>query len=352
MEKGRQLKSLGSNTYTYNANGIRTSKTINGVTHTYTLDGTKILREVWGNNTLVPLYDNEDSVCGILYNNMPFYFLKNLQGDIIAIVDKDAQTVARYSYDAWGAVTNAVTYTDLTNGVEIATINPFCYRGYYYDEEIGLYYVSSRYYDPEIGRWLNSDDAQFVSFSESLLSSNLFCYCHNSSINNIDENGKWLARVIGAVAVGAIFATLAYVVLKVVNAILKSVGRSPLSKKITTLITVGVGALGAVIGAILGPSFLVKYAPNLLKAINQIEKTKFSIKTIKPNSHGNIFGINISNTLIIMLHYPHAGKNEWNFHVQVEIHLFGKKQKEIGRWILLDVNKSTWEKWRRYFGNK
>ena len=215
-----------------------------------------------------------------------------------------------------------------------------------------MYYLQSRYYDAQVGRFVNGDDAECITIQGDSLQHNLYAYCCNEPINNVDKNGKWLARVIGAVAVGAIFATLAYVVLKVVNAILKSVGRSPLSKKITTLITVGVGALGAVIGAILGPSFLAKYAPNLLKAINQIEKTKFSIKTIKPNSHGNIFGINISNTLIIMLHYPHAGKNEWNFHVQVEIHLFGKKPKQIGRWILLDVNKSTWEKWRRYFGNK
>ena len=71
-EKGRQLKSFDNNTYTYNANGIRTSKTVNGVKHTYTLDGTKILRETWGSNTLIPLYDNEDSVCVIIYNNEPF----------------------------------------------------------------------------------------------------------------------------------------------------------------------------------------------------------------------------------------------------------------------------------------
>ena len=71
----------------------------------YTLDGTKILRETWDGNTLVPLYDNEDGVCGILYNNVPYYFIKNLQGYVIAIVDKDTQTVARYSYDAWGVCT-------------------------------------------------------------------------------------------------------------------------------------------------------------------------------------------------------------------------------------------------------
>ena len=88
-EKGRQLKSYDSNTYTYNANGIRTSKIVNGVEHEYTLDGTKILRECWNydgqskayNDVLTPLYDNEDSLCGIIYNNVPYYFLKNLQGE-------------------------------------------------------------------------------------------------------------------------------------------------------------------------------------------------------------------------------------------------------------------------------
>ena len=152
-EKGRQLKSFDSNTYTYNANGIRTSKTVDGIKHTYTLDGTKILRETWEGNTLIPLYDNEDSVCGILYNSVPYYFIKNLQGDVIAIVDKDAKTVARYSYDAWGVPEIKFDSSEC----QIATVNPFRYRGYYYDEETGLYYVSSRYYDSEICRFVNTD---------------------------------------------------------------------------------------------------------------------------------------------------------------------------------------------------
>ena len=97
-EKGRQLKSFDGNTYTYNDNGIRTSKTVGGVKHTYTLDGAKILRETCHNNVLVPLYDNEDSVCGIIYNGTPYYFLKNLQGDIIAITNQNGEVVARYSH--------------------------------------------------------------------------------------------------------------------------------------------------------------------------------------------------------------------------------------------------------------
>ncbi len=104
-EKGRQLKKFDGNIYTYNANGIRTSKIINGVKRAYTLDGTKILRETWGNNTLIPLYDNEDSVCGIVYNDEPYYFQKNLKGDVIALISKDTKSVARYTYDSWGVCT-------------------------------------------------------------------------------------------------------------------------------------------------------------------------------------------------------------------------------------------------------
>ena len=154
---------------------------MNGVLHTYTLDGTKILREAWGNNTLIPLYDNEDSVCGILYNGIPYYFIKNLQGDVIAIVDKDAETVARYSYDAWGVP----TIKQDTSGCQIATINPFRYRAYYYDEEIGMYYLQSRYYDACVGRFLISDEQ--IGFDP--LNLNLFAYCKNDPVKSVDIYG-------------------------------------------------------------------------------------------------------------------------------------------------------------------
>ena len=185
-EKGRQLKSFDGNTYTYNANGIRTSKIVNGIKHEYTLDGTKILRETWEGNTLVPLYDNEDGICGILYNNVPYYFIKNLQGDVIAIVDKDAKTVARYSYDAWGVPEVKLDSSDC----QIATINPFRYRGYYYDEEIDLYYLQSRYYDATLGRFINEDSTPQISFVASdALTSNMYSYCSNSPSNMCDESG-------------------------------------------------------------------------------------------------------------------------------------------------------------------
>ncbi len=154
-EKGRQLKKFDANTYTYNANGIRTGKNINGTSHSYRLDGTKILSEKWGGNTLIPLYNNEDEVCGIKYNGTAYYFLKNIQGDVIRIMDSRGDCVGEYVYDAWG-----VCETVSDNTVEkITSINPFRYRSYYYDSETGLYYLQSRYYDPAVGRFVNADDA-------------------------------------------------------------------------------------------------------------------------------------------------------------------------------------------------
>ena len=134
---------------------------------------------------LVLLYDTEESVCGIIYNQQAFYFLKNLQGDVISITNASGTTVANYTYDAWGACEIA----NDTSGCNIATINPFRYRSYYYDDEIGMYYLQSRYYDPKVGRFINTDDAAYISIYASPLCNNLFAYCQNSCVVGIDSSG-------------------------------------------------------------------------------------------------------------------------------------------------------------------
>lgn len=182
-EKGRQLKSFEDNTYTYNVNGIRTSKIVNGVEHIYTLDGTNILKEVWGDNELVPMYDNEGSVCGIIYNKIPFFFLKNLQGDIIAVVDQSSEVVGSYTYDAWGVC----TIESDTSGCNIAMINPYRYRGYYYDAEIGMYYLQSRYYDPAVGRFICAD--KVMGANGELSTYDLYTYCGNEPIGRYEIGG-------------------------------------------------------------------------------------------------------------------------------------------------------------------
>ena len=230
-EKGRQLKSFDNIEYTYNANGIRTSKKVNGVLHTYTLDGTKILRETWNSNTLIPLYDNEDSVCGILYNNVPYYFIKNLQGDVIAIVDKDAQTVARYSYDAWGVPEIKIDSSDCA----IATINPFRYRGYYYDEEIELYYIQSRYYDANCGRFINMDEAIMISIEYAPLKHNLFTYCGND-VDYSDFTGCFRIKTwIVSTALDVIFAILNHWMMcgyLALSGTIWTLARTPFTKKL------------------------------------------------------------------------------------------------------------------------
>ena len=193
-EKGRQLKAFGSNTYKYNNEGIRISKTVDGVTHKYTLDGTNIVKETWGSNTLIPYYDLDGTVCGLKYNGTAYYFYKNLQGDVIAITDDSGATVARYTYDAWGKVLS-VKNSDGTeipqDEPHIANINPFRYRSYYYDTEIEMYYLQSRYYDPSVGRFINADDSCIVRYSSSPLNTNLFSIGNNNMVSGYDIGGYW-----------------------------------------------------------------------------------------------------------------------------------------------------------------
>ena len=194
-EKGHQLKQFTKAdgtiiSYTYNANGIRTSKTVGGVKHTYALDGARILKETWGDCTLIPLYDNEDSVCGIMYDDAAYYFHKNLQGDVIEIKNAYGVLVARYTYDAWGrvvAITDSNGFDVSNNAAHVANANPFRYRGYYYDAEIGMYYLQSRYYDSVIGRYINPDTVSMVFENET--NSNLYWYCCNDAVNKLDEYG-------------------------------------------------------------------------------------------------------------------------------------------------------------------
>ena len=166
------------------------------------LDGDKIIKETIhepsGYGVLVPIYDSEDEVCGIEYNGTAYYFLKNLQEDVIAITDDSGNVVAKYSYDAWGVC----TITMDSSGCSIAEINPYRYRSYYYDSESGLYYLQSRYYDPTTGRFINGDDPAIVGLLTEPLQHNLFAYCENDPTTNVDLWGyikiniKWLGTAI------------------------------------------------------------------------------------------------------------------------------------------------------------
>ncbi len=275
-EKGRQLKSFDGNTYTYNANGIRTSKVVDGLEHTYTLEGNKIVQENWGNNTLRPLYDAEDAVCGIVFDGVPYYFKKNFQGDIIEIVNSDGKTVVRYSYDAWGLC----EILEDTSKCSVSSINPYRYRSYYIDTETGLYYLQSRYYNPIVGRFLNSDDANMAG-------DNLFAYCSNSPVANKDSVGyfgtpvQWVCAVIGGVC-GWSFG----------DYIARGLGLAPKGKgwwNATRYWAVRAGVVvgGAVIGWFAGTTiinlakqFLIKQPTLILTVINKLGTSALAVAII------------------------------------------------------------------------
>ncbi len=178
--------------YEYNDEGIRTSKTVNGIKHTYVFEGSKILSEAYGDVLLVYLYDENDAPIGLLYRESSYaeevfdeyYFTKNLQGDIIGIYDGTGKIVVEYRYDAWGKLHSYGYYPE---GEYIAEINPFRYRGYYFDQETGFYYLNSRYYDPSVKRFINAD--VYITTGQGFNSFNMFVYCLNNPIMNVDYTG-------------------------------------------------------------------------------------------------------------------------------------------------------------------
>ena len=192
-QKGRQLASAanGSDTvsYRYNESGIRTGKTVNGVTSIYTLEGELVKHEQKGTVNLWYYHDAEGKPEAMRMGMVLYLYRKNLQGDITGIYSGNTgELLVSYTYDAWGKP----TITDVagtTESANLAANNPYLYRGYRYDHETGLYYLHSRYYDPETGRFLNAD--VFLSTGDSSIACNMFAYCFNNPVNMEDQTGNW-----------------------------------------------------------------------------------------------------------------------------------------------------------------
>ena len=141
---------------------------------------------------------------GLIYNGQYYYYMYNIQGDVIGIWDNNGNIVARYNYNAWGkpiSVTDGNGNDVSSNSSHIANINPIRYRGYYYDQETGFYYVGSRYYDPDVGRWINADGQ--LNMDSGVLGANLFAYCGNNPINRFDPTGySWFDTFCGWISTG------------------------------------------------------------------------------------------------------------------------------------------------------
>ena len=199
-------------------------------------------------------YDSDGSATSFSYNGTMYFYVKNLQGDVIRIIDLAGTEVASYVYDSWGNI------KDTKGDTTVRELNPIRYRGYVYDTETSLYYLQSRYYDPFTGRFLNADDTAFVGTTGTVLSGNIFAYCENNPISNADESGYIAANVIGAVIGGIVGAVGGYFL---TNWLADKLNLHGWKRNVFVWgLSAVIGAAAAVIGYFIGP-YVAKIAVKL-----------------------------------------------------------------------------------------
>lgn len=225
---GRQLETYtqGNKTieFEYDENGLRHRKTVkeNGQTierYDYVWSEGNLISQTYSTcsngevdttNSAKFIYDAWGTLQGFVLNDTATYlYTKNLQGDILSIVNESGQTIVTYEYDSWGAVSfSATSMQNLMLAYTLSFVSPFTYRGYCYDYDIELYYLQSRYYSAEMGRFINTDDTQIaIATMGTVLGANLFAYCNNNPINNVDYSGMLtitisLASIVKIVIIG------------------------------------------------------------------------------------------------------------------------------------------------------
>ena len=196
-KNGRELASAVKGnttiTYKYGADGLRTQKKVGNTVYDYYYSDGLLMRQTWGSNYIDFLYDESGLAYSFIYNGVQYYYVKNIQGDVVAITNFYGTVVVEYDYDAWGS---GYAYGSMASTV--GAVNPIRYRSYYYDTDTGFYYLQSRYYDPTIKRFINADG--YVNANGDILGFNMYAYCGNNPVMYVDYSGEFPWLVIGIIA--------------------------------------------------------------------------------------------------------------------------------------------------------
>ena len=189
--QGRQLTTMSKSgttwTFTYDANGMRTKRANGVATYAYTYNGSQLTHMTYGSTALHFYYDASGKPLSVVYNGTTYYYILSLQGDVVAILDSTGAAVVQYTYDAWGRLLSTSGSMATTLGAH----NPLRYRGYVYDQETGLYYLQSRYYNPTICRFISADSISYLGADGTPVSYNLFAYCSNNPVMYSDPAGTF-----------------------------------------------------------------------------------------------------------------------------------------------------------------
>ena len=170
-------------TNTYDSDGMRTKRTNGTNTYSYIYNGGSLSQMTVDGTVMNFAYDASGTPMAVTYGGATYYYATNIQGDVVAILNASGTAVVTYTYDAWG---NILTTTG-TLASTLGTHNPLRYRGYVYDPETGLYYLQSRYYNPQMGRFICADS--LVSTGQGILGNNMFAYCGNNPVLFCDPAG-------------------------------------------------------------------------------------------------------------------------------------------------------------------
>ena len=333
---GRQLQSISNSdnsntTYSYNADGQRIAKAVNSANgdeynYRYYYNGDilagyrLVITKSDGSSTthnVAFMYDENGEAFGIETGGKEYFYVKNAQNDVVRIVDSANETVVSYQYDSWGKL---LSCEDTSENDIVSFINPYTYRGYYYDSDTEMYFLKSRYYNPELHRFINADSVDVLDEDQdNVLENNLFAYCLNNPINMVDDDGELASRIIGGIVGGA-----TGVVLGIILA-----NRLGLTgwKKAALIAAAGIG--GAALGAFLGP-YVAKFAKIAGKAVKKsiLHLGKSTSSKVAYKSIGKITTRKMS-------------------HINVSKHLWNKvlkrvTSKGIEKMISTAIKKGTW----------